>query len=145
MKAQAGPLKFNWDFYDVGVQKGEKEPYTRTLVEPGTYTVRGLVHDGIGLRYEMSVYSPGTPPWKTEDTSGTWMGDHAAPSDVLHLAQGPDGSPAMVLATSCAECGHALCYADLSGKKLKGINSDNFNGAKAVARDVASGAESSVV
>jgi len=145
VKAQAGPLTFNWDLYDVGVQKGEKEPYTRTLVEPGTYTVRGLVHDGIDLRYEMSVYSPGTPPWKTEDTSGTWMGDHAAPSDVLHLAHGPDGSPAIVLATACAECGHALCYADLSGKKFKGINSDNFNGAKAVARDVASGAESSVV
>ena len=52
VKAQAGPLTLNWDLYDVGVQKGEQEPYTRTLVEPGTYTVRGLVHDGIGLRYE---------------------------------------------------------------------------------------------
>ena len=26
VKAQAGSLTFNWDFYDVGVQKGEKEP-----------------------------------------------------------------------------------------------------------------------
>ena len=70
VKAQAGPLTLNWDLYDVGVQKGEKEPYTRALVEPGTYTVGGLVHDGIDLRYEMSVYSPGTPPWKTEDSRG---------------------------------------------------------------------------
>jgi len=145
VKAQAGQLTFNWDFYDVGVQKGEKEPYTRALVEPGTYTMRGLVHDGIDLRYEMSVYSPGTPPWKTEDSLGTWMGDHAAPSDVMYLAQGPDGSAAMVLATSCAESGHALSYTDLSGKKFKGINSDNFNGAKAIARDVAAGAEAGVV
>ncbi len=93
----------------------------------------------------MSVYSPGTPPWKTEDTSGTWLGDHAAPSDVLHLALGPNGRPVMVFATSCAEAGHALCYTDLSGRTFKGINSDNFNGAKAVARDMASGVAKSVV
>jgi|GEM_PF-6982656 len=28
VKAQAGPLKFNWDFYDVGVQKGEQPPFS---------------------------------------------------------------------------------------------------------------------
>ena len=35
VKAQAGALTLNWDLYDVGVRKGEKEPYVRTLVEPG--------------------------------------------------------------------------------------------------------------
>ena len=68
VKAQAGSLTLNWDLYDVGVRKGEKEPYVRTLVEPGTYRIRGLVHDGLDLRYEFSVYSPGQPSWKTEDT-----------------------------------------------------------------------------
>ena len=81
VKAQAGALTLNWDLYDVGVRKGETEPYVRTLVEPGTYRVRGLVHDGLDLRYEFSVYSPGQPPWKTADTSGAWMGDHAPPSE----------------------------------------------------------------
>lgn len=138
VRAQAGALTLNWDLYDVGVRKGEKEPYTRTLVEPGTYRVRGLVHDGLDLRYEFSVYSPGQPPWKTADTSGAWMGDHAAPSDCLFLPQGPDGKPGLVLATACSESVHALSFTDLAGRKFKGINSDNFNGAKAVAVDRAS-------
>ena len=43
VKAQAVVLTLNCDLYDVGVRKGEKEPYVRTLVEPGTYRVRGLV------------------------------------------------------------------------------------------------------
>ena len=102
-KAQAGALTLNWDLYDVGVRKGEKEPYVRTLVEPGIYRVRGLVHDGLDLRYEFSVYSPGQPSWKTDDTSGAWMGDHAPPSDCLFLPHGPDGKPGLVLATPCSE------------------------------------------
>ena len=135
VKALAGALTLNWDLYDVGARKGEKEPYTRTLIEPGTYRVRGLVHDGLDLRYEYSVYSPGVPPWKTDDASGAWMGDHSSPSDCLFLPQGPDGKPGLVLATPCAECGHALSFTDFTGKKIKGINSDNFNGAKALAID----------
>ena len=135
VKAQAGALTLNWDLYDVGVRKGEKEPYVRTLVEPGIYRVRGLIHDGLDLRYEFSVYSPGQPSWKTDDTSGAWMGDHAPPSDCLFLPHGPDGKPGLVLATPCSESVHALSFTDMAGKKFKGINSDNFNGAMAVAMD----------
>ena len=63
------------------------------------------------------------------------MGDHAPPSDCLFLPQGPDGKPGLVLATPCSESVHALSFTDLAGKKFKGINSDNFNGAMAVAMD----------
>ena len=156
VKANAGKLTLNWDFYDVGLQPGTQRitvggheveellPYTRHLVKPGTYTVRGLVHQGITLGYDLSVYSPGVPPWKTQDMSGTWMGDHAAPSDCLFLPSGPNGKPTMLLATSCAEAGHALSYCDLDGRKYKGVNSDNFNGGKAVAVDVAPGGDTRV-
>lgn len=102
--------------------------------------LRRLVHDGIRMRYEQSVYSPGTPPWKTEDMSGTWMGDHASPADVLFLDQGPNGKPTLILATGCAESGRALSYVDLNGKKYRGVNSDNFNGATAVTIDRKPGA-----
>lgn len=53
VKTQAGELTLNWDLYDVGVRKGEKEPYTRTLVAPGAYRVRGLVHDGLNLTRQL--------------------------------------------------------------------------------------------
>ena len=157
LKANAGKMSFNWDYYDVGVQPGSEKvmigeteverlkPYRRFLVKPGTYKVRGLVHDGITTAYEQSVYSPGTPPWKTVDMSGTWMGDHAAPADVLYLEKGPNGKPTLVLATACAESGHALSYTDLTGKKYKGVNSDNFNGATAVTIDRKTGADSSKI
>ena len=127
-KSPAGKMTFNWDFYDVGIQ-------------PGTYKVRGLVHDGIVMKYEQSVYSPGTPPWKTADMSGTWMGDHANPFDVLFIDKGPNGQPTLILATGSAEAGHALSFCDLTGKKYKGVNSDNFNGADSMKNDRKPGAD----
>ena len=153
LRAAKGGLELNWDFYDVGVQPGTErvkvgdqeverlKPYRRFLVKPGSYRVRGLVHDGIVMKYEQSAYSPGTPPWKTEDKTGTWMGDHAAPSDVLFLDRGPNGKPTLILATGCAEAGHALSFTDLNGRKYKGVNSDNFNGANAVTIDRKPGAD----
>ncbi len=41
------------------------------------------------MRYEFSVYSPGTPPWKTGDGSGGWLADHSPPADILFLPRGP--------------------------------------------------------
>ena len=32
------------------------------FIAPGNYTVRGLYHDKIDLKYEFSVYNPGQPP-----------------------------------------------------------------------------------
>jgi len=39
-------------------------------VMPGTYQVRGLWHRQVDLNYELSVYSPGDPPWPTLDSTG---------------------------------------------------------------------------
>jgi len=118
-------------------------PVTLSLEKSGYVTAVSQRADGRGVGNLASEVKAQagllTPPWKTEDTSVTWMGDHAALSDVLYLARGPDGPPAMVLATSCAECDPAMCYANLGGKKFKGINSDNFNGAKAITRLVLHG------
>jgi len=52
------------------------------LVPPGTYHVHGLYHHGIDAQYEMCFYNPGTPPWRTGDTSGAWGSNHAAPENV---------------------------------------------------------------
>ena len=76
----AGRSVITWDGYDEGVRKEEGEgdlwnhDLTRHRAAPGTYTVRGLDHDPFSLRYEFSVNSPGTPPWKTVDGSGGWLG-----------------------------------------------------------------------
>ena len=132
VKAAAGTSSFNWDLYDVGIQpkmerltiEGKEverlPPYVRRKVAPGTYRVRGLVHDGIGLNYEMSVYSPGNPPWKTPDTSGTWMGDHTAPADALWLERSFNGKPGSLFVAACAESGHALVWTDAGRTKIKG-------------------------
>ncbi|NQT21058.1 MAG: hypothetical protein HQ592_15225, partial [Planctomycetes bacterium] len=52
------------------------------LLEPGSYSVKGLTHNGLGALYEMSFYNPGTPPWRTRDGSGGWGTDYYSPSDV---------------------------------------------------------------
>jgi hypothetical protein len=49
------------------------------VVEPGTYTVRGLYRQQIDLKYEFAVYTPGQPPWMTSDTSSE-MVDNPQPS-----------------------------------------------------------------
>ena len=76
---EAGVHTVWWDGYDQGDKfihppKGpdsnkEAMRYTirRRRVEPGSYQVRGLLHDDIKLRYLTPVHSPGTPPWHTLD------------------------------------------------------------------------------
>lgn len=107
------------------------------LVEPGTYHARGLVHGGIDLIYEFSVYTPGSPPWKTADGSGRWLADHSPPNDVLHLpARG--GTPARMLITSfVAEGGDGLVFTDLDGRKRRGLRwvGGAWTGALHAARD----------
>lgn len=49
------------------------------MAAPGAYRVLGLWHEGIGAEYDMSYYSPGTPPWETKDGTGGWGADHSAP------------------------------------------------------------------
>ncbi len=56
-----------------------------TFVAPGEFRVRGLVHSGINLRYEMSVYNAGNPAWETADKTGGWLTNHTPPSAALFI------------------------------------------------------------
>ena len=107
-------------------------------VAPATYTVRGLYHAPFDLRYEMSVYSPGTPPWLTESHwtggAGGWLADHSSPAAVLAL---PGEKPRMLLSSPVAESTHGIMWTDLEGNKLDGKLwvGGNWTGASHLARD----------
>ncbi|HEX4405902.1 MAG TPA: hypothetical protein VH560_13790, partial [Polyangia bacterium] len=109
-------------------------------VAPGRYRVRGLVHGPIGLHYELSVNSPGTPPWFTgsthgERSAGGWMADHSSPAAALFL---PGTRPRVLLASPVAEDGNGVIWTDLDGNKLDGRRwiGGVWTGATALARDV---------
>ncbi|MFQ5572493.1 MAG: hypothetical protein ACE5G0_22700, partial [Rhodothermales bacterium] len=149
---QAGEHTVYWDGYDAGKavnysnEGGAHYDIERHRVAPGTYHVRGLVHDGIRMRYALSVQSPGTPPWHTLDGSGAWLSDHAPPIDVLMLpggsAYGPQ--PHIMVSAPVAEAGHSLMWLDLDGHKLAGQRI-GWEGAYALARDAGSRANPAVV
>jgi hypothetical protein len=121
---QAGRHTVWWDGYEEGVKQGKDEGFDvhRARVEPGKHMARGLAHDGLALKYRVSVQSPGKPPWLTADRSGAWLADHTPPSAVLHL---PDGSPhgtqpQMLISAPTAEAGHSIIWVDMDGHKLWG-------------------------
>ncbi len=99
------------------------------LVDPGKYTVRGLVHPPIDVVYRMTRYSNGNPPWRTTDHASEWLTNHSAPSDVIFLPAGiaperegkPNSKEGQVLICSrVAEGGSGLAWVDLTGQKLWG-------------------------
>ncbi|NQT52960.1 hypothetical protein HQ576_12960, partial [bacterium] len=45
----------------------------------GRYEVKVLSHRGIGQRWVASLHSAGNPPWRTDDGTGAWGGDHGPP------------------------------------------------------------------
>ncbi len=53
------------------------------LVAPGAYHIRGIFHQDITPHQQYSFYSPGTPPWPTDDGTGAWLADHSAPAAAL--------------------------------------------------------------
>ncbi len=48
-------------------------------LSPGRYTVKALTHRGIGQRWVSSLHNAGNPPWRTDDGTGSWGGDHGPP------------------------------------------------------------------
>ncbi|WP_269523320.1 hypothetical protein [Coraliomargarita parva] len=98
-------------------------------VAPGEYTVRGLVHPGIDLRYLMTPYTNGNPAWRTSDNSSQWLTNHSAPSDVIYLPAGVaperEGKPSssggqLLVCSRVAEGGSGLAWLDMDGHKLWG-------------------------
>ncbi len=121
---EAGKHQLNWDGFNEGEKLTRPEGLDthRQRVEAGTYRVRGLVHKGMGLRYETAVHAPGNPPWHTQDRRGAWLADHTPPADVVYLPKGTaqDPQPQILVSAPTAEAGHSLMYLDLDGKKLWG-------------------------
>jgi hypothetical protein len=108
------------------------------LVAPGAYRVRGLAHGAIDLRYEFSVYTPGDPPWPTEDHRGGWLADHTPPTSALFVPENGDAhAPLVYLGSPIAEWGAGLAWVDLDGRKQGGRRavSGIWIGAAFLARD----------
>ncbi len=68
----------------------------------GTYTWKGLYHRPLKTKFILSVHNSGDPPYKKDDNTGGWGGDHGSPTTTCAL---PDG---MLLAWSCSESGWGL-------------------------------------
>lgn len=115
------------------------------IVAPGAYRVRGLVRPQIDLRYEMTAYHSGNPPWLTKDRSSGWLANHTPPSAVLYVPEGaaPDrpGHPApggqVLVGSFVSEGGSGLAWLNLDGKKLNGQEwvGGVWTGATQLARD----------
>lgn len=99
------------------------------LVAPGDYTVRGLVHPGIDITYQLTPYTNGNPPWNNGDPAAQWLTNHSAPSDVIFVPAGAapvrEGSPSsagpqLLVCSRVAEGGSGLAWLDMDGNKVWG-------------------------
>ncbi|MCM8816866.1 MAG: hypothetical protein NC913_05070, partial [Candidatus Omnitrophica bacterium] len=48
-------------------------------LSPGDYKAKIITTSGINLRYVTSIHNAGNPPWRTDDGTGSWGGDHGPP------------------------------------------------------------------
>jgi hypothetical protein len=121
------------------------------FVAPGEYRVRGLVHQGIDLRYEFSIYNAGNPAWETADTSGGWLTNHTppmaalfVPADKLPADKGmaDAGKGLVFIGSYVSEGGAGLAWVDLAGKKRggRGWVGGNWTAAPYLARDAGASA-----
>jgi hypothetical protein len=85
-------------------------------LDPGDYTLKGLVHDPLELQFVTSVHNSGTPPHKTEDGTGGWGADHGVPTTAA--AMGDD----VLLAWSVSETGDGIIRVDSTGDKQWGAD-----------------------
>ena len=102
---QAGPVTEKWSGLDLD----------GNILKPGTYTWKGLVHDGLTTEFILSVHNAGTPPYKTDDNTGGWGGDHGEPTTVAAAGD------KLLLAWSICESGWGIIRTDLDGDKEWGI------------------------
>lgn len=121
------------------------------FVTPGNYTVRGLVHQPIDLRYEFAVYSAGNPPWETADTSGGWLTNHTPPMAALFVpaarlpnekTMADSGKGLIFIGSYVSEGGAGLAWVDQAGRKRggRGWVGGNWTAAPYLARDEGDGA-----
>jgi hypothetical protein len=81
----------------------------------GTYTWRGLYHQPVTTRFVLSAHNSGQPPYKTDDNTGGWGGDHGLPTTVCAAGE------AMLLGWDMSESGWGIIKTDLDGRKQWGL------------------------
>jgi len=116
----------------------------KRLVEPGTYTVRGLWHKPLKLHYEFSVYNAGKPAWRTKDNTGCWLTTHTPPTSMAFVpgSRTADGQPLVFMGAYIAEGGHGLQWLTEDGVKTGGQHwvGGTWTGAPTLAVDLSSNA-----
>lgn len=103
----------NTDFWDCMDDKGN-------IVPPGNYTVKGLSHDGLHLKYAGSFANPGVPAWDTADNKGAFYADHTPPQAAAA------GSNLVALACPMGEAGKHLICVDMHGRRQWGLPNRMF-------------------
>ncbi len=123
----AGKNTVQWDGLDdlgrdVDAAKHGVYSIPGKMVTPGQYKVRGLMRGPINARYEMTTYSTGTPPWRTEDHTGAWLANHTPPQAAMFVpaAASPTGQPAVLLGCYVTEGPDGMAWIDMNGRKRGG-------------------------
>ena len=91
-------------------------------VKPGAYRVRGLVRDAVNLKYQFSLYTNGTPPWETADSSGGWLTNHTPPQALAYVPadRSPNGQDMVYIGSYVSEGGAGLAWVNMDGRKIGG-------------------------
>jgi len=110
-------IEVPWDGRADGHWDKELYLFRGEVVEPGSYTVRVLTHQGVGVVHEGSFYNPGTPPWPTADGTGGWLSDHYPPNEVATLTPGSEGEIRTFLHSHSGETGVSLIGLDATGQR----------------------------
>ncbi len=84
------------------------------VLKPGEYIWKGLYHKPLSTKFILSAHNSGQPPYKTDDNTGGWGGDHGVSTTVC-----PAGDT-MLLAWNICESGWGIIKTDLAGKKIWG-------------------------
>ena len=140
----AGSNVVHWDGYDDGTRNAEGD-LVRKRVPSGTYTARGLTHEGIELIYEFPLYAAGETPWENKEFTGAWLGDHSVALGAVYLparSGSPygDGQAQVLLSCLIAEAGRTMVWVGLDGKVLQRRSLWGWDGAQALAHDAGPGA-----
>ena len=115
------------------------------LVEAGTYRVRGLFRQAVELRYQMTVYNPGDPPWTSANPASNWLANHTPPQSALFVPEAetvltPAGRTAgglILVGSYVTEDGSSLGFLDTAGHKKYGLSAigGSWTGAPFLAGD----------
>jgi len=112
-KLEKGSQQVFWDLKDL----------TGQYVQPGEYTVVGMLSKRLKLEYKMTPYpnvetnngGNSNTPWRNGHSgTGGWLADHAAPNSVAA------GGNRLYFGDGCCESGEAMIGCDMNGRRLWG-------------------------